>query len=187
MEWERERNRIKESLTEDQRNEGDTEGVCRHLRIPLQWEPVWAHRSVWDTIHLLATLPTPPIGGAHVLTGICVTNLSLSLPRLHTLPLFITWLFLYLSLSFLPLSQLDVWTKETVGWVRGIVGLLPLATWIPTQWWPGEGFLSTGINAGIEKLKKKEREKRVVLMTNTSEELEPQALVFSRNITLHCS
>lgn len=165
MEWERERNRRKESLTDDQRNEGDTEGVCRHLRIPLQWEPVWAHVSVWDTIHLLATLSTPPIGGAHVLTGICVTNLFLSLPRLHTLLLFITRLFLCLSRSFLPLSlflsfsQLDVWTKETVRWGGvgwGVAGLLPLATWIATQWWPGEGFLSTGINRGIERLRKKE-------------------------------
>lgn len=121
MEWERERKWIKESLTEGQRNEGDTEEACRHLRIPLQWETVWAHISVSDTIHLLATLSTPPTGGAHALAGICVTNLFLSLPHPHTLPLFITRLFLYLSLSFLPLSPSWMYGQKRLGWV-GVEG-----------------------------------------------------------------
>lgn len=176
MEWERERNRIKESLTDDQRNEGDTEGVCRHLRIPLQWEPVWAHISVCDTIHLLATLSTPPIGGAHALTGICVTNLFLSLPRLHTLTLFITWLFLHLSLSFLPLSpSLMYGQKRLWGGLGGsgavAIGNLDTNT---VMTWRG---LSVYWNKWRHWKIEKEGEKSVVLMTNTKEELEPETLV----------
>lgn len=84
------------------------------------------------------TLSAPPTGGALVLGGICVTNFTLFPCPLAA------------SLSLFSVSQTDVWTKTWCQSVGETMGLLPLATWIPTQWWPREYPVSNGINGGIE-------------------------------------
>lgn len=82
-----------------------------------------------------ATLSAPPTGGALVLGGICVTNFTLSVA--HSL------------LHFSSVDQMygQKAQSERVG---ETMGLLPLATWMPTQWWPREYPVSTGINGGID-------------------------------------
>lgn len=69
-----------------------------------------------------STLSPPPTGGALVLGGICVTNFTLS-----SLP---TRCF---TVYFLCLSVRCMDKRHGVKSVGEMMGLLPLATWIPTQ------------------------------------------------------
>ncbi len=95
------------------------------LQIPSQ--------SVSLTIHHRPALSAPPTGGALVLGGICVTNFTLSPCPLTA------------SLSLSLMCGQKTWCQR----VGEAMGLLPLATWIPTQWWPREYPVSNGINGGL--------------------------------------
>lgn len=149
------------NLTNEQWNDWDTEGHCPHLRIPLQWEPLWAQFScLVHNTPTLATLFTPPIEGAHALIGICVTNLFLSILHPRILRVLI-----YSSISFSPFLPFCVWCMHK----RNREG-----QWYCCYRQPGyqhsddleRAFLSIRIKESIEKMS---GSKSVMVIRNTSE------------------
>lgn len=140
------------SLIETTRNRGSewerdaivSTYVCVHLQIP------FTHNTPTGLLSLLHQQ------GAHLCSVVFAWLISHSL----LCPL-------SASLSLSQMYGQKTWCQR----VGETMGLLPLATWIPTQWWPREYPVSNGINGGIEGEGDGEWEEEREFMSDTSEGL----------------